>query len=54
MKTLYRLNVVTFALTYSISDDESIDNAFTKFNTIFTSLQALDETFPSVIKSGGS
>ncbi|GJV88082.1 zf-CCHC domain-containing protein [Tanacetum coccineum] len=30
-----------------ISEDESIDNAFAKFNTIITSLKALDEGFSS-------
>ncbi|GJS83361.1 zf-CCHC domain-containing protein [Tanacetum coccineum] len=30
-----------------ISEEESIDNAFTKFNTIITSLKALDEGFSS-------
>ncbi|GJR07306.1 hypothetical protein Tco_0530290 [Tanacetum coccineum] len=30
-----------------IPEDESIDNAFAKFNTIITSLKALDEGFSS-------
>ncbi|GJR37368.1 hypothetical protein Tco_1213052 [Tanacetum coccineum] len=30
-----------------ISEEESIDNAFAKFNTIITSLKALDESFSS-------
>ncbi|GKC91754.1 hypothetical protein Tco_1152403 [Tanacetum coccineum] len=30
-----------------ISEEESIDNAFAKFNTIITSLKALDEGFSS-------
>ncbi|GKC56434.1 hypothetical protein Tco_1084032 [Tanacetum coccineum] len=30
-----------------ISEKESIDNAFAKFNTIITSLKALDESFSS-------
>ncbi|GJW16509.1 zf-CCHC domain-containing protein [Tanacetum coccineum] len=32
---------------FSILEDESIDGGFTKFNTIVTSLNALDETFSS-------
>ncbi|GKB78496.1 hypothetical protein Tco_0945391 [Tanacetum coccineum] len=33
-----------------ISEEESIDNAFAKFNTIITSLKALDEVYEEVIK----
>ncbi|GJT33501.1 zf-CCHC domain-containing protein [Tanacetum coccineum] len=32
---------------FTISEKESIDNAFAKFNTIITSLKALDESFSS-------
>ncbi|GKA73118.1 hypothetical protein Tco_0779334 [Tanacetum coccineum] len=32
---------------FSISDDETIDCAFARFNTIITSLKALDESFSS-------
>ncbi|GJU41368.1 zf-CCHC domain-containing protein [Tanacetum coccineum] len=32
---------------FTISEEESIDNAFAKFNTIITSLKALDEGFSS-------
>ncbi|GJX33608.1 hypothetical protein Tco_0243463 [Tanacetum coccineum] len=32
---------------FVISEDESIDNAFTRFNTIITSLKALDEGYSS-------
>ncbi|GKA94738.1 hypothetical protein Tco_0816776, partial [Tanacetum coccineum] len=32
---------------FTISEEESIDNAFAKFNTIITSLKALDEDFSS-------
>ncbi|GKB92662.1 hypothetical protein Tco_0964934 [Tanacetum coccineum] len=32
---------------FTISDDESIDCAFSRFNTIITSLKALDESFSS-------
>ncbi|GJV23967.1 hypothetical protein Tco_1376662 [Tanacetum coccineum] len=32
---------------FTISEEESIDNAFAKFNTIITSLKALDESFSS-------
>ncbi|GKB55456.1 hypothetical protein Tco_0906209 [Tanacetum coccineum] len=32
---------------FMISEEESIDNAFSKFNTIITSLKALDESFLS-------
>jgi len=32
---------------FTIPEEESIDNAFAKFNTIITSLKALDETFSS-------
>nr|GEV30259.1 DUF4219 domain-containing protein/UBN2 domain-containing protein [Tanacetum cinerariifolium] len=32
---------------FMISEEESIDNAFAKFNTIITSLKALDESFSS-------
>ncbi|GKC90164.1 hypothetical protein Tco_1150813 [Tanacetum coccineum] len=32
---------------FTISDDESIDYAFSRFNTIITSLKALDESFLS-------
>ncbi|GJU83018.1 retrovirus-related pol polyprotein from transposon TNT 1-94 [Tanacetum coccineum] len=32
---------------FTISEEESIDNAFTRFNTIITSLKALDEGFSS-------
>ncbi|GKA28337.1 hypothetical protein Tco_0714505 [Tanacetum coccineum] len=32
-----------------IPEEESIDNAFAKFNTIITSLKALDESFSSKI-----
>ncbi|GJX85214.1 hypothetical protein Tco_0335988 [Tanacetum coccineum] len=34
-------------LWHVITDEESIDNAFAKFNTIITSLKALDEGFSS-------
>ncbi|GKF20471.1 hypothetical protein Tco_0069109, partial [Tanacetum coccineum] len=33
-----------------IPEEESIDNAFAKFNTIITSLKALDEVYEEVIK----
>nr|GEV73241.1 zf-CCHC domain-containing protein/UBN2 domain-containing protein [Tanacetum cinerariifolium] len=33
-----------------IPEEESIDNAFAKFNTIITSLKALDEAYEEVIK----
>ncbi|GJX30889.1 hypothetical protein Tco_0240744 [Tanacetum coccineum] len=32
---------------FTIPEEESIDNAFAKFNTIITSLKALDESFSS-------
>ncbi|GKB05863.1 retrovirus-related pol polyprotein from transposon TNT 1-94 [Tanacetum coccineum] len=32
---------------FTISEEESIDNAFARFNTIITSLKALDESFSS-------
>ncbi|GKG07208.1 hypothetical protein Tco_0330177, partial [Tanacetum coccineum] len=32
---------------FIISEDESIDNAFARFNTIITSLKALDEGYSS-------
>ncbi|GKD87535.1 hypothetical protein Tco_1358689, partial [Tanacetum coccineum] len=32
---------------FVISEDESIDNAFARFNTIITSLKALDECYSS-------
>ncbi|GKG29836.1 hypothetical protein Tco_0419734, partial [Tanacetum coccineum] len=32
---------------FTILEEESIDNAFAKFNTIITSLKALDECFSS-------
>ena len=32
---------------FTIPEEESIDNAFARFNTIITSLKALDETFSS-------
>ncbi|GJR56609.1 retrovirus-related pol polyprotein from transposon TNT 1-94 [Tanacetum coccineum] len=32
---------------FVITEDESIDNAFARFNTIITSLKALDEGYPS-------
>nr|GEU77926.1 DUF4219 domain-containing protein/UBN2 domain-containing protein [Tanacetum cinerariifolium] len=32
---------------FSITDDETIDCAFSRFNTIITSLKELDESFPS-------
>ncbi|GJS52958.1 hypothetical protein Tco_0626320 [Tanacetum coccineum] len=32
---------------FMIPEEESIDNAFAKFNTIITSLKALDESFPT-------
>ncbi|GJZ16431.1 hypothetical protein Tco_0552108 [Tanacetum coccineum] len=32
---------------FNISEDESIDNAFARFNTIITSLKALDECYSS-------
>ncbi|GKB23168.1 hypothetical protein Tco_0862569 [Tanacetum coccineum] len=34
---------------FTIPEEESIDNAFAKFNTIITSLKALDEGFSSKI-----
>ncbi|GJX22600.1 hypothetical protein Tco_0227045 [Tanacetum coccineum] len=35
---------------FTIPEKESIDNAFAKFNTIITSLKALDEVYEEVIK----
>ncbi|GJV77926.1 hypothetical protein Tco_1509510 [Tanacetum coccineum] len=35
---------------FMIPEDESIDNAFAKFNTIITSLKALDEVYEELIK----
>ncbi|GJX53492.1 hypothetical protein Tco_0281861 [Tanacetum coccineum] len=35
---------------FTIPEEESIDNAFAKFNTIITSLKALDEVYEEVIK----
>ncbi|GKA74953.1 zf-CCHC domain-containing protein, partial [Tanacetum coccineum] len=35
---------------FTIPKEESIDNAFAKFNTIITSLKALDEVYEEVIK----
>ncbi|GJV34494.1 hypothetical protein Tco_1394894 [Tanacetum coccineum] len=35
---------------FMIPEEESIDNAFAKFNTIITSLKALDEVYEEVIK----
>ncbi|GJZ40724.1 retrovirus-related pol polyprotein from transposon TNT 1-94 [Tanacetum coccineum] len=35
---------------FMIPEEESIDNAFAKFNTIITSLKALDEIYEEVIK----
>ncbi|GJX60111.1 hypothetical protein Tco_0291501 [Tanacetum coccineum] len=35
---------------FVISEDESIDNAFARFNTIITSLKALDEVRVSALK----
>ncbi|GJV68943.1 zf-CCHC domain-containing protein [Tanacetum coccineum] len=35
---------------FVISEDESIDNAFARFNTIITSLKALDEVHEMIIK----
>ncbi|GJS91662.1 hypothetical protein Tco_0774298 [Tanacetum coccineum] len=35
---------------FMIPEEESIDNAFAKFNTIITSLKALDEVYEDVIK----
>nr|GEX52256.1 alpha/beta hydrolases superfamily protein [Tanacetum cinerariifolium] len=42
-----QLNKVDYSLINSDSEKESIDKAFAKFNTIITSLKALDEGFSS-------
>ncbi|GJU24426.1 zf-CCHC domain-containing protein [Tanacetum coccineum] len=44
---IYVSKCVTCAKKFLISDDESIDSAFTRFNTIITSLKALDESSSS-------
>nr|GEV22329.1 reverse transcriptase domain-containing protein [Tanacetum cinerariifolium] len=44
----YRINLLVQQYEqFTISEEESLDNAFAKFNTIITSLKALDEGFSS-------
>ncbi|GJU85045.1 hypothetical protein Tco_1292591 [Tanacetum coccineum] len=51
MKRLQKINKIDLLVQqyeqFTISKEESIDNAFARFNTIITSLKALDEGFSS-------